>query len=66
MPTLIFCGDADTLTPVTESRAMATAIAESRLALIPGAGHVSNIEAPEVFNALLSDFSAATIRSDKT
>lgn len=66
VPTLILCGDEDTLTPVAESRAMAAAIAGSRLALIPAAGHVSNIEAPEVFNALLSDFLAATIRTAKT
>jgi pimeloyl-ACP methyl ester carboxylesterase len=45
---------------------IAAAIAGSRLALIPVAGDVSNLEAPEVFNALLSDFLAATIRTDKT
>lgn len=66
VPTLVLCGEEDALTPVAESRAMAAAIAGSRLALIPGAGHVSNIEAPEVFNALLSDFLATTIRVDET
>ena len=66
VPTLVLCGEEDALTPVAESRAMSAAITGSRLALIAGAGHVSNIESPEVFNALLSDFLAATIRTDKT
>lgn len=62
VPTLVMCGEDDTLTPVAESRAMVDAIPGSRLGLIPSAGHVSNIEAPAVFNGLLSDFLAATIR----
>lgn len=66
VPTLVICGEEDVLTPVADSRLIAAGIAGSRLALIPGAGHVSNIAAPEAFNALLSDFLAATIRTDKT
>ena len=65
-PTLIVCGDEDTLTPPAESRSMAAAIPGSRLAIIPGAGHASNFEAPEVFNRLLSDFLAATLPSAQT
>lgn len=63
VPTLILCGEEDALTPVPESRAMAAAIPGARLELIAGAGHASNFEAPEAFNALLSDFLAATLRS---
>ncbi|MCE9601323.1 MAG: alpha/beta hydrolase [Gemmatimonadetes bacterium] len=66
VPTLVLCGEEDVLTPVADSQLIAAGIAGSRLALMPGVGHVSNIEAPEVFNALLSDFLAATIRTDKT
>ena len=62
VPTLVMCGEEDVLTPVSESRAMHAAIVGSSLALIPGAGHVSNIEAPEVFNGLLYGFTLATIR----
>jgi 3-oxoadipate enol-lactonase len=62
VPTLIICGEEDALTPAAESRAMQAAIPGSRLALVPGAGHASNFEAPEVFNALLSEFLTATIR----
>lgn len=66
VPTLIICGDEDVLTPVAESRALQAAIPGSRLEVIPGAGHVSNFEAPEVFNRLLSDTLAATIRTGPT
>lgn len=66
VPTLILCGDEDALTPVAESRALHAAIAGSRLEVIPGAGHASNFEAPAVFNRLLSDYLAATIRTDPT
>lgn len=66
VPTLILCGEEDLLTPVAESRAMHAAIAGSALGLIAGAGHVSNVEAPERFNRLLSDFLAATLRTGQT
>jgi len=66
VPTLVICGEEDVLTPVSDSREIAAGIAGSRLAPIPGSGHVSNLEAPAVFNALPSDFLTATIRSDKT
>lgn len=56
VPVLIVCGDEDTLTPVKESEAMRAAIPESQLAIIPGAGHVSNVEHPAAFNAVLFGF----------
>ncbi len=56
VPTLIICGDEDALTPVKESEAMHAAIPEAQLAIIPGAGHVSNVEHPAAFNAVLFGF----------
>jgi 3-oxoadipate enol-lactonase len=61
VPTLIICGDEDALTPVKESEAMHKAIANSQLAVIPGAGHASCIEHPAAFNALLSGFLTANV-----
>lgn len=55
-PTLIVVGDEDTLTPPTLSHEMRDAIAGSELAVIPGAGHLSNLEQPESFNAALARF----------
>lgn len=62
VPTLVVCGEEDVMTPVTDSRTIHAGIRGSQLALIPGAGHLSNFEAPVVFNRLLSEFLAATIR----
>ena len=55
-PTLILVGEHDELTPPSVSRAMQEAIPGSELAIIPRAGHLSNIEQPEVFNAALARF----------
>jgi pimeloyl-ACP methyl ester carboxylesterase len=58
VPTLIICGEEDVLTPPKESRAMHAAIPGSRLEIIPGAGHVSNIERPAAVNQVLAEFLA--------
>jgi pimeloyl-ACP methyl ester carboxylesterase len=55
-PVLIVVGEEDELTPVSESEAMHALVPGSRLVVIPGAGHLSNIEAPERFNAALGAF----------
>jgi pimeloyl-ACP methyl ester carboxylesterase len=54
--TLIITGQADTLIPVSESEAMNVAIAGSQLVIIPEAAHLSNVEAPEAFNAAVREF----------
>lgn len=59
VPTLIIVGEQDALTPVKESRAMHAAIAGSRLEVIPGAGHCSNLEKPAAFNHVLGEFLSA-------
>lgn len=56
VPTLVLCGDEDVLTPVKESEAMAAALPDAQLGIIPGAGHASCVEHPAAFNALLSGF----------
>ncbi|MCX5762501.1 MAG: alpha/beta hydrolase, partial [Gemmatimonadetes bacterium] len=56
VPTLIVVGEEDVLTPVKEARAMHLAIGSSRLEVIAGAGHVSNVERPATFNHVLSEF----------
>lgn len=61
VPTLIICGAEDALTPVKESEAMNLAIPDSQLGIIPGAGHVSCLEHPAAFNALLAGFLTARI-----
>jgi pimeloyl-ACP methyl ester carboxylesterase len=55
-PTLIVVGSEDQLTPPADSETMRREIRGSRLELIEGAGHVSNVERPAEFNAALTKF----------
>jgi pimeloyl-ACP methyl ester carboxylesterase len=55
-PTLIVVGSEDQLTPPADSEVMRREIRGSRLVVIEGAGHVSNIEHPAEFNAALLKF----------
>lgn len=56
VPTLIVVGDQDRLTPPGVARDMAAAISGSSLVVIRNAGHLTNIEQPEIFNRVLLDF----------
>jgi pimeloyl-ACP methyl ester carboxylesterase len=56
VPTLIIVGEEDTLTPPQEARALHALIAGSRLEILDGAGHVSNVERPAAFNHVMSEF----------
>lgn len=59
VPALVVVGDEDVLTPVAESVAMRDVIPGSRLEVIAGAGHVSNVERPAAVNHVLSEFLAS-------
>jgi pimeloyl-ACP methyl ester carboxylesterase len=56
VPTLVLVGDEDAVTPPPASEEMHRAIAGSELVRIPQAGHLSNLEQPELFNAALAAF----------
>ena len=54
-PTQIIVGELDVPTPPSDAQLMADRIPHARLAVIPRAGHLSNLEQPEPFNqAILS------------
>jgi pimeloyl-ACP methyl ester carboxylesterase len=55
-PALVLVGTADSLTPPAEARAMAQRIPGARLKELPGAGHLSNLEAPDAFEGALAEF----------
>ncbi|MBD0373290.1 MAG: alpha/beta fold hydrolase [Pyrinomonadaceae bacterium] len=55
-PTLIIVGSEDQLTPPKDAEIMHTEIRGSRLEVIEGAGHVSNLERPSEFNRALRHF----------
>jgi len=54
--TLAITGDADIGTPVSMAKALAEGIPGARLAVIPGAAHLSAWEMPEAFTALVKPF----------
>jgi 3-oxoadipate enol-lactonase len=56
VPTLIISGDEDTIVPPSEARTMHEAIAGSRLEVLAGAGHLSNVERPAAFNHVTGEF----------
>jgi len=56
VPTFIMVGELDTLTPPSMSKEIMKEIKNSRLSIIPNAGHLSNIENPKVFNQKLLEF----------
>ena len=55
-PTLVIVGRDDVGTPPAMAEAIAAAIPGARLAVIPEASHLSNIEQADAFNRLLLDF----------
>jgi 3-oxoadipate enol-lactonase len=59
VPALVIVGEEDGITPVADARAMASALPEATLAVLPGAGHLSNLEAPDAFSAALLPWMAA-------
>lgn len=59
VPTLLLVGAEDAISPLAEMRAMAEAIPGARLAVIPGAAHLTPLEAPEAVNQALGGFLGA-------
>ena len=55
-PTLVVVGDEDTITPPPLSEDLRARIAGAALAVIRGAGHLSNLEQPASFNEALAAF----------
>jgi pimeloyl-ACP methyl ester carboxylesterase len=51
VPMLVLHGDADTRSPLSVGHALHAAIPGAQLAVLSGVGHVSNVQAPEAFNA---------------
>ena len=56
VPTLVIHGREDRRSPLSVSEALHAGIPGSRLEVVDGAGHLTNMEAPEEFNRLLRRF----------
>lgn len=55
-PCLVLCGKDDQLTPPKYSQYLADQITDSRLDVIPDAGHMVMLEKPAVFTGILEEF----------
>lgn len=58
IPTQVIVGELDVPTPPARARQIHDALADSRLDLIPGAGHTSPIERPDEVTAVIQSFLA--------
>ena len=56
VPTAVVVGEADAITPLASARTIHEGIKGSSLSVIPDAGHVSNIDAPEAFEKAIRDW----------
>lgn len=56
VPTLLLYGERDVRAPVAVAEDLHAAISGSTLVLLPNAGHVSNLEAPEEFNRAVRSY----------
>ena len=56
VPTLILVGSEDTVTPPAAAEELHRGIAGSELIVIPEAGHLTNLEQPELFNGAVARF----------
>jgi 3-oxoadipate enol-lactonase len=57
--TLILVGEHDTIAPPSVADTMRAAIPRATLVVLPRAGHLSNLEQPDVFSTALADFLVA-------
>ncbi|MEU4230309.1 alpha/beta fold hydrolase [Nonomuraea sp. NPDC026600] len=56
VPLLVVVGEEDELATVADAEAMARAVPDGRLEIIPKAGHLTAVEQPEAFNAAVAEF----------
>jgi pimeloyl-ACP methyl ester carboxylesterase len=59
VPTLLLWGELDARSPLSVARQFEQAIPHAELVILPGCGHVSNLERPEQFNAAVRAFCRA-------
>ena len=65
VPTIVMVGADDTETPPSYARAIADRIADALLIVVPGAGHLVNVEAPEATNTALRTSWLAAARATR-
>ena len=56
VPTLLLYGELDVRAPLTVAEELHRCIPDSELVILPGVGHVTNVEAPDEFDAVVRRF----------
>jgi pimeloyl-ACP methyl ester carboxylesterase len=56
VPTLLIWGELDERSPVSIAHELEDAIPDAELVVIPGAGHLSSLQKPDVVNQALREF----------
>ena len=56
LPALIICGESDVMTPVKYANYLGAAMGNSKVVIVPGAGHFVFAEKPEAVNRAIEDF----------
>ena len=59
VPTLVMCGEHDTLCPVSRHQFMADLVGHARLVVVPRAGHLPPLEQPDAVTQAMSEWLAA-------
>jgi pimeloyl-ACP methyl ester carboxylesterase len=62
VPTMILIGQDDQVIPMPEVEAIHAGIANSKLVTLPKAGHLLNLEQPEMFNDAVRNYLRSIIR----
>jgi pimeloyl-ACP methyl ester carboxylesterase len=62
-PTLVLHGAEDMIITEDDARAMAGALPNAELIMIPGSGHLTAVEQPQLFNDAVTEFGAALTRT---
>lgn len=56
VPTLLLCGQHDSISPPDEMRAIAEALPQASFEIIPDVGHMAPLEDPHTVNDLIRQF----------
>jgi pimeloyl-ACP methyl ester carboxylesterase len=59
VPALVIVGDEDALSTREDAQTMVDALPKASLVVVPGSGHLTAVEAPEVFDAAAGEFFAS-------
>jgi pimeloyl-ACP methyl ester carboxylesterase len=62
-PTLVLHGAEDAIITEDDARALTDALPNAELIVIPGSGHLTAVEQPELFNDAVAEFGAALTRT---